>query len=159
MTDVKEFNFLLRKKLKNLSKNSPVFFKYYVDFKKNKINIFIKSTATTNYSFDIDYSKKIDLVIREIYLTLFEREYPRLESHDGNVYVIDKVNIFHNIILMKKLNDPDSDETYGCKLKIPVIMFIRDYCSKEFDLNPKDRWNIYISQIDSIYRGDNIYKA
>lgn len=158
MNDNKEFNFLLRKKLKGLAKNSPIFFNFYLNFKKNCINIVIKSKPITNYSFEIDYSKKIDLIIREIYLTLFEKEYPRLESHDGNVYVIDKINIFHNIILMKKLNDPDSEEVYGCKMKIPVVMFIRDYCSKEFDLNPKDRWNIYISQIDSIYRGDDIYQ-
>lgn len=154
--DYKDFNFYLRKKLKKLSKNSPIFFKTYFNFKQNYIIVKLNSDSTI-YKFNIDRDKEPNDIIRLIYLTLFEKEYPRLESLDGNTFVIDKVNLTRNLILLKRLNSPDSEEVFACKLKIPVVMFIRDYCSKELDISPIDRWNIYVSLIDSIYRGEDIY--
>ena len=154
--DKKEFEVSLKHKLKNLSKNSPVFFKAFFDFKNNKIIVKL-GHGLSRYIFNIDRTRNPSDIIRDIYLNLFEKEYPRLESLDGVVYVIDKVNISHNLILMKKLNDPDSDEPYACKLKIPVIVFLRDYCSKEIEITPIERWNIYVSNISSVYHGENIY--
>lgn len=151
-----EYNFVLKKKLKNLSKNSPIFFKVYFNFKSDIITVKLNSNSVT-YTFRIDRNKEPRDIIRQIYLTLFEKEYPRLESLDGNTFVIDKINLVHNLILLKKLNDPDSEEIFACKMKIPVVIFLRDYCSKELEISPIDRWNIYVSLIDSIYRGEDIY--
>ena len=156
MMGKKEFEISLKHKLKNLSKNSPVFFKTFFNFNSGKIAVKLNHGSST-YSFKIDYSVEPSEIVRSIYLTLFDKEYPRLESLDGTVYVINKVNLAHNLILIKKLNDPDSDELYACKLKIPVVVFLRDYCSKEMGMTPIDRWNVYVSNISSIYRGENIY--
>lgn len=150
----KEFDVILKRKLKGLSKNSPIFFKSFFDFKNDKI---IVKVGSVTYHFDIDRTITPNENVRAVYLALFEKEYPRLESLDNNVYVIDKVNIVHNLILLKKLGDPDSENFYVCRLKIPVVVFLRDYCSKLIDMTPVDRWNIYVSNISSIYRGDNIY--
>lgn len=150
----KEFDITLKRKLKGLGKNSPIFFKSYFDFNNDKITIQVGSVT---YHFDIDRTAEPSDNVRTVYLALFEKEYPRLESLDNNVYVIDKVNIVHNLILLKKLGDPNSENIYACKLKIPVVVFLRDYCSKFIDMTPIDRWNIYVSNISSIYRGENIY--
>ena len=156
MIEKKEFEVSLKHKLKNLSKNSPVFFKAFFYFKNNKIVVKPQYSSAT-YTFDINRSLEPSEIVREIYLTLYDKEYPRLESLDGTVYVINKVNLSHNLILLKKLNDPDCEELYACRLKIPVVVFLRDYCSQELDMTPIDRWNIYVSNISSIYRGENIY--
>lgn len=150
----KEFEIALRRKLKNLGKNSPVFFRTFYDFKNNLINV---KTGDATYKFTLDRSVAPGDNVRNVYLTLFEKEYPRMEALDGTVYVLDKVNLAHNLILLKRLNDPASEDLHACKMKIPVVVFLRDYCSREFDINPIDRWNIFVSNIGSIYRGDNIY--
>ena len=157
MDDLKEFGVQIRKKLKSLSKNSPVYFRFSFDPEKDRIYV---KTAINNsrYQFDVDRSQPVELAVRKVYLTLFEKEYPRLEALDSTVYVVDKVNLVHNLILLKRLNDPDSEEVYACKLKIPVVLFLRDYCSLQVGMSPIDRWNVYVSLIDSIYRGEDIYK-
>ena len=153
----REFNATLRKKLKSLSKHSPIYFSF--SFNKEVSKIFVKVSQTNSkYHFDVDMAQPVENAVRKVYLTLFDKEYPRLESLDGNVYVIDKVNLIRNLVLLKKLSNPDSEEVYACKLKIPVVLFLRDYCSTQIDMTPMDRWNIYVSLIDSIYRGDDIYK-
>ena len=150
----KEFEISLRHKLKRLAKNSPIYFKVFFDFKNDKLII---KVGLTTYRLNIDRSIDVKDNVRQVYLTLFEKEYPRLESLDGNVFVINKVNLVHNLVLLKRLSDPDSEDLYICKLRIPVVVFLRDYCSKELDMTPIDRWNIYVSNISHIYRGDNIY--
>ena len=156
MMDKKEFEVSLKHKLKNLSKNSPVLFKTFFYFKNDRIVIKPQYSSAT-YTFIVNRELEPSEIVREIYLTLYDKEYPRLESLDGTVYVINKVNLSHNLILLKKLNDPDCEELYACRLKIPVVVFLRDYCSKELGMTPIDRWNIYVSNISSIYRGENIY--
>lgn len=154
--DKKEFEVELKRKIKNFSKNSPIFFKAFFDFKNDRITI-KTGYGSSIYNVSIDRALKPSAVVRKIYLTLFDKEYPRLESLDGTVYVINKVNLAHNLVLIKRLSDPDSEEIYACRLKIPVVIFLRDYCSKEIDMTSIDRWNIYVSNIGSIYRGENIY--
>lgn len=157
MDSDKLFSVLLCKKLKNLSKHSPIYFTF--SFNKELSKIYVKvNTSNSKYQFDIDMKDSVEDAVRQVYLTLFDKEYPRLESLDGNVYVIDKINLVRNLVLLKKLSDPDSKEVYACKLKIPVVLFLRDYCSSQINMTPIDRWNIYVSLIDSIYRGENIYK-
>lgn len=155
--DKKEFEVELKHKVKNFSKNSPVFFRTFFDFRNDRITVKVGRDGSSIYNIQIDRTVEPSAVVRKIYLILFDKEYPRLESLDGTVYVINKVNLAHNLILIKRLSDPDSEEIYACRLKIPVVIFLRDYCSKELDMTPTDRWNIYISNIGSVYRGENIY--
>ena len=153
--EAKEFNFLLRKKLKNLSKNSPIFFTVNFNFKTDTITVKVPKTQST-YNHCFYRSDPIDQIVRDVYLTLFEKEYPKMESTDGTLYVIDKVNLVHNLILIKRYEAPDSNEVYACKMKIPVMVFLRDYCSNDA-FTVCERWKLYTSLISLVYRGEDIY--
>lgn len=149
-------NLGLLKKLKGLQKRSPVFFQYTINRKKNEIVIIMDETHKI-YSFGINDLKPENDIIREVYLKLRTEEYPRMRALNGEVYVVDKVDVVKNILVLKPLSNPDSESLYACRLKMPVIKFLSTCCNA--NTSEDIRWRLYCEAIDLIWSGDDIYEV
>ena len=142
---------LIIKTLYGFCRRSPVYF----DFNVDDSTISIKGRFG-ECRFDYNNSENVTNIIHRINDYLFNEVYPKMDNN-GTIYVINKINIDKNQILLKRIDKFEEKHKYAVRIKMPIVSFLDMYC-RDSNCNPKYLWNKFVENIYQIDFGDDIYR-